>query len=492
MRAKSIYIWCFALTVAVLPWLARADPAGDCHSLYRMTDLSYAVEPGVWVEAQDSTPAHCRLRGVVNRAIRVEVTLPGNWNGRMMFSTVGGNAGMFGDTRSLLVKGFAMASTDTGHEGQGSEFMRQPEALIDFAYRGVHLATVFAKQVISRYYGKDVKHAYLQGCSNGGRAALMEALRFPQDYDGIIAGAPAFRLQEFFPWTLHVHRGQLANPLTLESLQLLGAATRNACDLSDGVEDGVINAPRQCADKFELATLACQTGQTSGCLTPGQIDTARAMYTNLVDAEGKVISPGVMPGAEDSSDWAIWLVGERNYNASLGLAEGPLNALVLETFKDLLYRDATLDLDTFDPVADRGKFDSVATFMDIDSADLTEFQERGGKLLMYQGWNDYPLRPQRAIDYVSEAEAIHGGQSKTQEFFRLFMVPGMGHCGGGPGAWVTDYVEPLVNWVEHGESPDRIVGSRPDRSFSRPQCVYPKLARYSGGPQSEASSFSCE
>lgn len=491
--SKSI-AWFLVLIAGLLPVFVQAgnDAVGDCHNLYRLTDFSQAVEPGVWIEAAEGVPAHCRLRGVVNRAIRVEVTLPENWNRRMMFSTVGGNAGIFGDTRSLLSEGFAMATTDTGHDGQGPAFMRQPEALLDYAYRGVHLATVFARQVISRYYGKDIDHAYLQGCSNGGRAALMEALRFPQDYDGIIAGAPAFKFQEFNPWTLHVHRAQQANPLDHESLKILGAASRKSCDLLDGVEDGVINDPRQCtADKFDLTKLECRQGQTSGCLTAAQIETARTMYTDLVDSDGAVLSPGVMPGAEDTGDWAVWLIGDSDYNAYLGLEEGPLNGLVVQNFENLLY-PISVDLDAFDPIADRGKFDTVAAFMDIDSADLTEFRARGGKLMMYQGWNDYPLRPQRAIDYLHEVEAVHGGKRKTQDFFRLFMVPGMGHCGGGPGAWVTDYIEPLVSWVEKGEAPQMIIGTRPDGTFSRPQCVYPKLAQYSGGPKDEASSFACQ
>ena len=487
----------FALTMAAVLGApvsaAEMDGARDCHRLYRMTDLSYAVEPGVRVEESDGVPAHCRLRGVVNRAIRVEVTMPDDWNGRMMFTAAGGNAGVLVETRSLLSRGFAMATTDTGHEGQLSTFMRQPEALIDYAYRGIHLATVFVKEAIARYYGQGVDHAYLRGCSNGGRAALLEALRFPDDYDGILAGAPAFRYQEFFPWTLHAHRAQEANPLTQESLQILGAASRAACDSLDGVEDGVINDPRQCTSaEFDLTKLACRAGRTDGCLTAGQIETARTMYAGLVDENGVVLSRGVVPGAEDDGDWPIWVVGGTEYNAALGLAPGPLNALVLETFKDLLHRDASFDLDTFDPVADRGKLDDAAAFMDVDSADLREYESRGGKLLMYQGWNDYPLRPERAIDYLLEVEAAHAGRGKTRDFFRLFMVPGMGHCAGGPGAWVTDYVDPLVEWVEEGRAPERIVGTRPDSSFARPQCVYPKLARYAGGPQNAASSFSCE
>jgi feruloyl esterase len=219
------------------------------------------------VPATGTTPAHCRVRGVINRAIRVEVTMPvADWNGRMMFSTVGGGAGMFGDTVSLLPRGFAMATTDTGHEIDDQNYLWQPEALIDYAYRGVHLATQFAKEMITRYYGRDIEYAYLKGCSNGGRAAMLEAIRFPDDYDGIIAGAPAFRFQEMTPWMVGAGRMQQANPLTKESLQLLDDASKTACGGLDGIEDGVIDDPRLCTeDLFDIDTLACTTGQREGC-----------------------------------------------------------------------------------------------------------------------------------------------------------------------------------------------------------------------------------
>ena len=476
-----------------------------CQNMVRMTDLSYAVEPGAVIPATPTIPSHCRVRAVINRAIQVEVRLPlTEWNGRFMFSTVGGGAGSIGDTTSLLARGFAMASTDTGHEGQTMDFVTQPEALIDYAYRGVHLATQFSKLVVERFFGRSIDFSYLQGCSNGGRAALMEAQRFPTDYDGIIAGAPAFRFQEFAPWMIQGARLQDKGPLTQASLQLLDDASRAACDTLDGVGDGIINDPRQCTtDHFNIDTLACNEGQNDPCLSDAQLETARFMYSDVYNDAGQLVSPGVLPGAEGAGDWGFWILP----NDLLG-ADSIIGGMA-NTVGMLMRRDLTFDVTNFDPRNDRNVMNGIAPVLDIQNADLKEFRDHGGKLLIYQGWNDYPLRPQRAIDFLLEANALHGGQRKTSRFFRLFMVPGMVHCAGGPGAWQTDYVEPLMAWREQGRAPRRIIGTHPkdtdmahlaanpnssgDRaSFSRPQCVYPKLAQYDGrGDSNDAASFRC-
>jgi hypothetical protein len=487
---------------------AATEPERSCRQLYRLTDISYAVEPGMLVPATDTTPAHCRVRGVINRAIRVEVTMPvTDWNGRMMFSTVGGGAGMLGDTSSLLARGFAMATTDTGHEIEDLNYLRQPEALIDYAYRGVHLATQFAKKMITRYYGRDIDYAYLKGCSNGGRAAMLEAIRFPDDYDGIIAGAPAFRFQEMTPWMVGAGRMQQANPLTKESLQLLDDASKTACDGLDGIKDGVIDDPRRCTeDLFDIDALACTTGQREGCLTRGQIETARYMYSDVVDANGHVISPGVMPGAEAAGDWTFWMLPNEILS---GYDTQSLISEVGRSLEDLKRHDPDFDLDKFDPVADRHTLDDVVSVLDVQTADLTEFHERGGKLLMYQGWNDYPLRPGRALDYLGAVERESGGAEKAAKFFRLFMVPGMLHCAGGPGPWEANYVDPLVEWREKGKAPERIVGTHPagdvelehlapgkdtqeSRAYTRPLCPYPKYAKYTGrGDVNDERNFMC-
>lgn len=483
---------CILLGVLSGATAAGADVSKDCRNLYRMTDLSYAVEPGRVIGAAGTTPTHCRVRAVVNRAIQVEVRMPiEGWNGRFMFSTVGGNAGTIGDTRSLLGRGFAMASTDTGHTTADTEFLLQPEALLDYAYRGVHLATAFAKTTIKTFYGGDIEYSYLKGCSNGGRAALLEAIRFPDDYDGIIAGAPAFRFQEFMPWMIEVARRQERHPLDEDALQVLDDASRAACDSLDGVTDGVINDPRLCSeDVYDIDELACRVGQTEGCLSKGQIETARFIYQAQIDSAGDIVSPGVLPGAEGAGDWAFWMLPNAQRRTSVidGLSGGLRNYL----------KDPDFDLDGFDTADDRALLDDMASYMDVQSADLTEFRERGGKLLMYQGWNDWPLRPQRAIEYLEEAQAVHGGPRETAEFFRLFMVPGMVHCRRGPGAWVTDYIDPLVKWREEGRAPDRIVASRPaeddggDSGFTRPLCEYPKLAQYKRGDLAHADSYECK
>ena len=491
---------CAALIALSTVLAAAAADEESCHKLYRLTDISHAIEPGISVAATDALPAHCRVRGVVNRAIRFEVTLPNDWNGRLMFTAVGGSAGFIGDTTSLLARGFAMASTDTGHELQdGNDYLGQSEARLDHAYRGVHLATLASKRVIAHYYGREIDRSYLTGCSNGGRAALIEAERFPEDYDGIIAGAPVFRLQEFLPWMIAVHARQEAHPLDKEAFAVLDDASRTTCDALDGVEDGVINDPRIC--EVDVDALVCEAGQTEGCLTAGQAETARFIYGDLVDADGNVLSPGVPPGAEAQGDWGSWLLGGE-------LVPGGLGEMLRGNLALHLRHDPTFDAAEFDSIRDRARIGNALAAYDT-TADLSEFRARGGKLLMYQGWNDVPLRPGRAFDYLAVVEAAAGGAEQAAEFFRLFMVPGMLHCLGGPGPWQADYVDPIVQWTEQGVAPERIVATHPaaaialphlnpsrppepSQGFTRPLCVYPKLGMYRGeGNPDDESSFRC-
>ena len=487
---------------------ATADVSRQCHNLVRSTDMNQAIEPGVRVAATESTPAYCHVRGVINRAIRFEVTMPDNWNGRFMFSTVGGAAGVIGDVTSLLSRGFAMASTDTGHEiSEGDAYLRQPEALLDYAYRGVHLATIAAKGLISTYYGKDIDYSYLSGCSNGGRAALMEVTRFPTDYDGVIAGAPVYRFTEFIPWAISVARAMREAPLTEESLDVLARASARSCDGLDGVSDGVINDPRLCTSElFDVADLECKGRNKDNCLSSGQVRTAQAIYAGLTDRDGNVIAPGVSPGAENAGDWSFWILPNPQ------IADGSDESLVafMENFlTNIMRHDPAFDVSEFDPVTDIHKVQRELVPLDPLDTDLSDFKDNGGKLLIYQGWNDFPLRPERAFEHLSAVQDSMGGARSVDEFYRLFMVPGMTHCAGGPGAWQTDYVTPLVKWREEGQAPERIIGTQPGGSvafdhlapsdgsgpanvFTRPQCVYPKLAQYKGdGDTSDAANFEC-
>ena len=477
----------------------------QCKNLVRLTDLNYAIEPGYVVPAKDATPAYCHVRGVINRAIRFDVTLPlEGWNGRFMFSTVGGFAGTIGDVTSLLASGYAMASTDTGHEiSEGNAFLNQPEALLDFSYRGVHLATQAAKSVVQSYYGNQIDFSYLSGCSNGGRAALMEVTRFPEDYDGVIAGAPLQSFSDFIPWGISVARAMKANPLTAESFDVLAENSASACDVLDGVADGVINDPRLCtADHLNLDGLACDGSAATNCLTTGQIKTARLIYGPLKDRSGNIVAPGVKPGAENSGDWAFWILPSELFGGTSPVDLQP------DVLARLMRHYPSFDIDKFDPANDVAQIERELASLNADDPDLSEFKANGGKLLVYQGWNDFPLRPQRAINHLHHVGAAVEGQ--VDDFYRLFMVPGMTHCRGGPGAWQTDYVTPLVAWRENGVAPDRIVGTQTGKdpataylapnsnsqagvAFSRPQCVYPKLAQYDGsGDMAHANNYVCE
>lgn len=474
-----------------------APDKSDCFDIYQLSNHERAVEPGIVKPAADNVPEHCVVRGVINRAIQFEVRMPTRgWTGRFLMEGTGGDSGYIADTSTELHRGFAIASTDTGHVGSGIDYLWQPEAALDYAFRGVHLATLTAKDIITAYYEDDIDHSYYRGCSNGGRQGLVEATRYPGDFDGIVAGAPALQIiREFLLWTITVHRAQEANPLTEAHLELLDGTSRTACDVLDGIADGVINDPRRCTlEHYDPARLLCDGEASNDCLTEGQLENVMTHMRGVVDADGNVLAPGLLPGAESAGDWRMYALPGMSVPTTGEIVDGTIIEMVPEKLKPWVYRDpdydpATFDISNPDHLADLERASAV---LDVNTADLTDFTAHGGKILMYQGWNDYLLRPQRAIDYLHDVEAVHGGKRKTQDFFRLFMVPGMLHCGGGPGAWLTDYIEPLVNWVEKGQAPKTIIGTSPDGAFSRPQCVYPKLAQYSGGPKKEASSFSCQ
>ena len=479
-----------AILLATHP--VAADP---CFDLFKLSDQRRAIEPGVIVAAEEGVPEHCVVHGVMNRAIRFQVRMPvENWNGRFLMEGTGGASGYIADTTTELHRGFAMSSTDTGHEGSSMEFLLQPEAALDYAFRGVHLVAGLSKEIIAAYYGRAIDHSYYRGCSNGGRQGLIEATRFPDDFDGVIAGAPAFQvISEFLLWTLSVDRAQRANPLNEDHLALLDAASRRACDALDGVADGVINDPRECTtDHYDPRELLCRDGQDSrSCLSRGQLDTVQAHYAGVRDHDGTVISPGLLPGAENAGDWQLWGLPGASVPTTGETLETTLNGLAAEQVKYWVYRDPAYDPDDFDLLDDRADLARASAIMDVNTADLREFEERGGKILMYQGWNDYPLRAQRAIDYLDHVIAANGGVKKADDFFRLIMVPGMVHCAGGPGAWQVDYLDPLVEWVENGRAPDEVIGSRPDGAFTRRHCVYPELAEYRRGDPNDAASFRC-
>jgi Tannase and feruloyl esterase len=444
-------------------------------------------------QAAPTLPAFCRVRGVVEPAIHFEVWLPAPaaWNGRFQAVGGGGLAGVisYPALGRALEAGYATASTDTGHAAPDVEWLGDPARLRDYGYRAIHEMTDKAKAVIEKFYGRAATFNYFNGCSTGGRQGLMEAQRYPDDYDGIVSGAPvnAFVATHVTQlWVaLAAKRHGDESILSADDLRLVNGAVLAQCDALDGVEDGLLEDPRACV--FDPATLQCAAAAGDACLAPEQIDALRKIYAGPADPRtGKPLHPGLAPGGELA--WSLV--------TSPGLPEIPT-----EFFRRTVLHAPDWDWRTFDFAEDVARaYAAAGETLDATAPDLGAFRDHGGKLIVYHGWNDQAIFPQGSIDYyanvgatLADGSAEHG--AATAEFFRLFMVPGMTHCRGGPGTDQFDAQAAVENWVERGVAPDRIEARHRERGTvmrSRPLCPYPQVASYRGnGSEDSASSFLC-
>ncbi|MDB6044652.1 MAG: Tannase and feruloyl esterase [Gammaproteobacteria bacterium] len=434
----------------------------------------------------------CRVVGVIEKEINFEVWLPRQWNGK--FQGVG-NGGLTGAINypsmgPALEQGYASASTDTGHRTEQGFFEDEwleghPERLVNFAYRAHHLMAQTGKQIVAAYYGKPAGRAYYSGCSSGGWEGLSEAERYPDDYDGIVAGAPAINLVQVQSRGILVAQLSLKNPagnLTRELASRLAAAAVAKCDAKDGLKDGVIDDPRHC--DFDPAELQCKSADSKDCLTAPQVQMARALYGPLKSSGGMKLYPGAALGASPLAELPPSSKPEPVGHAAITLMLPQKPAWTVTTFSP--------DRDI--PVLEK----QLGATLDAANPDLHRFQAHGGKLIMYHGWADPLLSPYNTLEYYGNVVQTMGGQQPTDGFVRLFMVPGMEHCRGGSGPNTFDAVASLDDWVEHGVPPERIIathkgaqGKQADRS--RPLCRYPQVARYKGsGSIDEAASFNCQ
>ena len=435
-------------------------------------------------------PAFCRVAATLmptsDSDIKIEVWMPASgWNGKFQAVGNGGWAGSisYGALSQALRRGYATASTDTGHTGGSASFaLGHREKLIDFGYRAVHEMTLKSKLVVSAFYGDPAKLSYWNGCSTGGRQALKEAQQYPADFDGIVAGAPAnFRthLQIGQIWTASATLKDPASFIPPSKYPLLHKAVLDACDALDGVKDGVLENPLRC--RFDPAVIQCKGEDTSACLTAPQVEAARKIYAGAVNPRtGLRIWPGLMPGSE--LGWAQTAGGPE----PIGLA--------MEYFKYVVFENPNWDWKTFNFDSDVTRTEKTEYGMNATEPNMKEFAGHGGKLLLYHGWSDQLISPQNTINYY-KAVSDTMGPAKTAEFARLFMVPGMGHCGGGEGPNSFDMVGALEQWVEKSKPPEQIVASHltngsADRT--RPLCPYPLVAVWKGsGSTDSASNFTC-
>lgn len=439
-------------------------------------------------------PTFCRVVATLTSSsdsdIKIEVWLPiANWNGKLEGVGNGGWAGIisYGWLAAALQEGYASASTDTGHVGGNASFViGHPEKLVDFAYRAVHEMAVKSKAIIAAFYGRAPRFSYFTGCSTGGRQGLMEAQRYPEDFDGIIAGAPANYQTHLSAWRIAVEAKILQSPASVvppAKLALLNRAVLAACDAIDGVTDGLLTDPRQC--HFDPRTILCSTAERDDCLTGRQIEAVKMGYAPAIRATGELIYPGLVPG------------GETGWNMLTGTKPEP-GSIDVGMFRFVAHQDPTWDWRTFDLDRDTSLIDEKAGFIDAVNPDLSAYRAHGGKLLIYHGWTDGgsggAISPLNTINYYESVLAKMG--PPQQDWLRLFMVPGMAHCGGGSGPNQVNWMAALERWRESGIAPDQLIASRVSDNhvnMTRPLCPYPQVAHYSGvGSTNDASNFACK
>lgn len=493
MRFLLLFLTCCSATAATCDSLAQLHWSSATVTAAQGVDagaFTLPAAPGRGPAANPfaALPAFCRVTATLTPAadseIGSEFWLPAaNWNGKLQVVGNGGYAGVisYPAMAKALAQGYATASTDTGHTGGSGSFAQgHPEKLTDFGYRAVHETTVRAKAIVKAFYSSDATRAYWNGCSTGGRQGLMSAQKFPDDFDGIVAGAPANYMSHLQPWSLWVPKAlheTEASYIPPAKYPVIHKAVLEACDTLDGVKDGVIEDPTRC--HFDPKNIECAAGAgTAACLTPAQVTAARKVYSSAVNPRtGVKIFPSLEPGSE--LGWA-------------GLGGPQPMAIPLDTFRYIVYSNPMWDWHTLDFDKDVAALEKTfKNVVDAVNPDLSPFFSHGGKLLMYHGWNDQLIAPRNSIDYFN-AVSYTLGTAMADDSMRLYMVPGMNHCSGGDGTTNFDMMPVLERWVEQGQPPVRIVASRTSPVRTRPLCPYPLVATYKGtGSTDEEASFAC-
>lgn len=454
----------------------------------------------------------CRVKGVIAPAINFEVWMPTtDWNGKFQAVGNGGLAGSisFSDMRTAISRNYATSSTDTGHSSNlpTDGWWTNAQQIKDYGYRSIHELTVKSKAIITAFYGVPSQYSYFNGCSTGGRQAFMESQRYPEDYDGIIAGSPVYRviqLRSRHVWTWQCNHEDMteAHAIPTAKLPAIFNAVVAACDALDGLVDGQVDDPRRC--DFDASSLLCTSGNNNSCLTDKQVETLKCMYAGP-PANPVQVYPGVP------------MTSELDQGQSIGLTPNPayttfFNFTVFQNpnydFRSFMFNDSV------DFALDKVFGGETLEFIhNADNPDLSAFKARGGKMIIWHGWSDPLPNPVDTISYYEKVLAFfghpssrgvgpstdgHGQERNTEEFLRLFLLPNVGHCGGGAagGPNTLDTLAALEQWVEFGNAPDKIIASRMNGDVvtrTRPICAYPRVARFTGsGSINDASNFVCE
>ena len=504
---------------AILIYLINNSSIALSQSNCNINSLQDLPEVTVTSISQETEYApHCKISGIIGNHIKFELLLPENWNGKFVFGGGGGFVGSVINTAlgyGVVQKGYATVGTDTGHEGHpidASWALNDMEAIVNFGHMAVHRTTVTAKAIIEAYYDKDISYSYFFGCSRGGGQAMMEAQRYPDDFDGIVAGAPAYNWTVGLGWGM-MHNMKYMYPdsenlnepvISVEDLELIESTYLEMCDKLDGIEDGILTDPRAC--EFDVSTLLCEGDESENCLTKVKIVALKAIYSGPLDSEGNIYPGFPIGGETDPGGWVMWLTGGLKYIDQSGeFQEGissefrppviPNNqfGFGLGVMQYLVFHDTTWTYTDYDFARFRKDAQLAGNVLNATSPDLSEFRAHGGKLLMYTGWSDAAITALGTIAYFEE---VLDHDPQASDDVKLFMMPGVLHCAGGPGPWLVNWVDEIDKWVAGQETPEQItvyfVDDDSQLSGSRLLCAYPEIAIYKGeGDTRDVRSFSC-
>ncbi len=501
IRSRHLRLALVPLTVLGVVGANKAS-AGPCENLLGIGLPHATVTAAVPVAASGGVPSYCSVTAhshpTSDSDITIGIALPeGNWNGKYLQLGNGGYAGEVPSLTAGVIAGYATAGTDDGHQDpnglDASWALGHPQKIIDFGYRALKETTDTAKAVIAAFYYRRPKLSYFQGCSDGGREALQEAQRYPDDWDGIVVGAPANYWTHLFAGFVYNQQQLTERPIPVSKLPAIQAEALRQCDAADGVIDGVNGNPLRC--KFEPERMRCRNGDTDQCLTEPQIKTVRHIMTGPRDPrDGSTIFPGYQFNAVADPSVSPWIFAG---NPSLQAAFGD------QFYINMVFNNPTWNYMTLNQTSDVDYADhKMAGILNSTNPDLSALERRGAKVIHFHGWEDNAISPNNSINYFNSVFA-HGrrwhDEMRKDTFYRLFLVPGMSHCGGGPGANSFDALGALAKWVEDGEAPDRLsatkyVNDNPAQGvkFTRPVCSFPKVAVWNGrGSDADAVNYDC-
>jgi feruloyl esterase len=493
----TLPLLCAAYPAQARPTAAKApaaDKAQRCKALTGRTMAGAVIGKAVLQPSATSAGASCIVDAALHDTLRFRIALPAAWNGRLLYEGGGGWNGAISPLAFAPAPeraGYVIVASDSGHQAGGidaSWALGNPQAQMEFAFLSVHSVAEATKAIVRDFYGRVPHHSYFEGCSNGGREGLVSASRFPSDFDGVIARAPANYWSGLFTSFLRHRQRQLSSPAAAigpAQAQIVEQATLKQCDALDGLADGTIANPGACHVRLEEAQ--CKPGNSAHCLTAEQLETAETFYSGFTSADGKLSYPGWAPGGEGQG-WPVWLSG----------GPGGLGAQALfgeGFYKYWVLADPNADMMRVDPDQHQPALALADTLLTA-SPDLRTFFGLGHKLILWHGTADWAITYRASERYYDEVSKAVGGDARRDQSMEFYLAPGVQHCAGGSGADTADLLTPLQRWVESGKRPLDLVAQKKDQSgevtLARPLCPYPAIPQYRGGDPKAAGNFTCQ